>query len=75
MPSQWEFQVGPTEGIDMGDDLWVARSSNDLLLNEFDFDFKCFHLIFFKRYILQRVGEDFGVVVTFDPKVSSNFIM
>ena len=26
MPSQWEFQVGPTEGIDMGDDLWVARS-------------------------------------------------
>merc|ERR1712129_73961 len=44
MPSQWEFQVGPTEGIDMGDDLWVSR------------------------YILQRVGEDFGVVVTFDPK-------
>ena len=25
MPAQWEFQVGPTEGIDMGDDLWVAR--------------------------------------------------
>ena len=47
-PSQWEFQVGPTEGIDMGDDLWVARSSNDLLLNQFDFDLKCFHLIFFK---------------------------
>jgi len=44
MPSQWEFQVGPTEGIDMGDDLWVSR------------------------YILQRVGEDFGVRVTFDPK-------
>jgi len=44
MPAQWEFQVGPTEGIDMGDDLWVAR------------------------YILQRVGEDFGVVVSFDPK-------
>jgi len=44
MPAQWEFQVGPTEGIDMGDDLWVAR------------------------YILHRVAEDFGVVVTFDPK-------
>ena len=29
MPSQWEFQVGPTEGIDMGDDLWVARLSQD----------------------------------------------
>merc|ERR1719430_1717028 len=39
-----EFQVGPTEGIDMGDDLWVSR------------------------YILERVSEDFGVVVSFDPK-------
>merc|ERR1712071_727606 len=25
MPSQWEFQVGPCEGITMGDDLWMAR--------------------------------------------------
>lgn len=25
MPAQWEYQVGPTEGIKMGDDLWVAR--------------------------------------------------
>ena len=37
-------QVGPTEGIHMGDDLWVAR------------------------YILHRVAEDFGVVVSLDPK-------
>lgn len=22
---QWEFQVGPCEGIDIGDQLWVAR--------------------------------------------------
>jgi len=44
MPAQWEFQVGPCEGIKMGDDLWVAR------------------------YLLQRVAEDFGVVVTLDPK-------
>lgn len=44
MPAQWEFQVGPTEGIDMGDDLWVAR------------------------YLLERVAEDFGVVISFDPK-------
>jgi len=44
MPAQWEFQVGPCEGISMGDDLWMAR------------------------YILERVAEDFGVVVTFDPK-------
>jgi len=25
MPAQWEFQVGPCEGIDMGDQLWMAR--------------------------------------------------
>jgi glutamine synthetase len=25
MPSQWEFQVGPCEGISMGDELWMAR--------------------------------------------------
>merc|ERR1719458_1393522 len=25
MPAQWEFQVGPCEGISMGDDLWIAR--------------------------------------------------
>ncbi|XP_070614299.1 glutamine synthetase-like [Erythrolamprus reginae] len=25
MPSQWEFQIGPCVGIDMGDHLWMAR--------------------------------------------------
>merc|ERR1739844_49253 len=25
MPAQWEFQVGPCEGITMGDDLWMGR--------------------------------------------------
>ena len=25
MPGQWEFQVGPCEGLQMGDDLWMAR--------------------------------------------------
>jgi len=44
MPAQWEFQVGPCEGIQMGDDLWMGR------------------------YLLHRVAEDFGVVVTLDPK-------
>ncbi|XP_067129977.1 glutamine synthetase 2 cytoplasmic-like [Centruroides vittatus] len=44
MPCQWEFQVGPCEGVSIGDDLWMAR------------------------YILHRVAEDFGVIVTFDPK-------
>ncbi|GIY08186.1 glutamine synthetase 2 cytoplasmic, partial [Caerostris darwini] len=44
MPAQWEFQVGPSAGVSIGDDLWMAR------------------------FILQRVAEDFGVVVSFDPK-------
>ena len=26
MPSQWEYQVGPCEGIELGDQVWVARS-------------------------------------------------
>ena len=25
MPSQWEFQVGPVEGLPVSDDLWMAR--------------------------------------------------
>ena len=25
MPGQWEFQIGPSEGIDSGDHLWMAR--------------------------------------------------
>ena len=44
MPAQWEYQVGPCEGIEMGDDLWMGR------------------------YLLHRVAEDFGVVVSTDPK-------
>lgn len=44
MPAQWEFQVGPCEGINMGDQLWMAR------------------------FLLHRVAEDFGVVVSLDPK-------
>uniref|UniRef100_A0A8B9ZF77 Glutamine synthetase n=1 Tax=Anas platyrhynchos TaxID=8839 RepID=A0A8B9ZF77_ANAPL len=42
--NRWEFQVGPCEGIEMGDHLWIAR------------------------FILHRVCEDFGVIVSFDPK-------
>lgn len=44
VPSQWEFQVGPLEGIDAGDHLCMGR------------------------YILHRVAEDFGALVTFHPK-------
>ncbi|KAI6202745.1 Glutamine synthetase [Aphelenchoides besseyi] len=43
-PGQWEFQVGPCEGVDMGDQLWMAR------------------------YLLHRVAEQFGVLITLDPK-------
>merc|ERR1712004_822905 len=25
MPAQWEYQVGPCEGIEMGDQLWMSR--------------------------------------------------
>ncbi|CAK1588693.1 unnamed protein product [Parnassius mnemosyne] len=44
MPSQWEFQVGPSVGVTAADDLWMAR------------------------YILHRLAEEYGVIVTFDPK-------
>jgi len=44
MPAQWEYQVGPSEGISMGDELWISR------------------------YILHRVAEEFGVVISLDPK-------
>ncbi|KAF0516444.1 glutamine synthetase 2 [Gigaspora margarita] len=44
MTGQWEFQVGPCEGIDMGDHLFMAR------------------------FLLKRVAEDFGSVVSFHPK-------
>jgi len=44
MPGQWEFQIGPSVGIDSGDQVWLAR------------------------YILNRVAEDFGSVVSYEPK-------
>lgn len=43
-PGQWEFQIGICEGIDMGDQLWMAR------------------------FLLHRVAEQFGVIVSIDPK-------
>ncbi|BFZ20692.1 hypothetical protein BsWGS_23731 [Bradybaena similaris] len=44
-PGQWEFQVGPTEGVRASDDLWMAR------------------------YLLHRLSEEFGVAVSFHPKI------
>lgn len=43
-PSQWEYQVGPCEGIRAGDDIWMSR------------------------YILNRVGEQFGCDISYHPK-------
>lgn len=43
--SQWEFQVGPAEGVRASDDLWMAR------------------------YLLHRLSEEFGVAVSFHPKI------
>jgi glutamine synthetase len=49
-PGQWEFQVGPVEGISAGDHMIAAR------------------------YILERVAEDAGVGVEYDPKpISGNW--
>ncbi|KAK9892579.1 hypothetical protein WA026_020960 [Henosepilachna vigintioctopunctata] len=44
MLSQWEYQIGPCEGISIGDEVWMSR------------------------YILLRIAEDFGALVSFDPK-------
>jgi len=44
MPGQWEYQIGPSEGISIGDEMWMSR------------------------YFLDRVAEDFGIVVSLDPK-------
>ncbi|KKY21587.1 putative glutamine synthetase [Phaeomoniella chlamydospora] len=44
MPAQWEYQVGPCLGIELGDQLWMSR------------------------FLLNRISEEFGAVVTFNPK-------
>ncbi|KAI3927818.1 hypothetical protein MKW98_023419 [Papaver atlanticum] len=44
MPGQWEYQVGPSVGIEAGDHVWCSR------------------------YILERITEQSGVVLSLDPK-------
>ncbi|KAJ8737549.1 hypothetical protein PYW08_000144 [Mythimna loreyi] len=34
-PSQWEYQVGPSVGLDAGDDVWMARFIMDMLAADF----------------------------------------
>ena len=35
MPAQWEYQVGPCEGIDLGDQLWMSRFLLHRIAEEF----------------------------------------
>merc|ERR1719333_1889999 len=44
MPGQWEYQIGPARGTEIGDHMMMAR------------------------YIMLRVTESQGVVVSFSPK-------
>jgi len=44
MPAQWEYQIGPCVGIELGDHMWISR------------------------WLLHRIGEEFGAKVTFKPK-------
>ncbi|CAM6124304.1 unnamed protein product [Calypogeia fissa] len=44
MPGQWEFQIGPSGPLQVGDHVMIAR------------------------YLLHRLGEDFGIISTFEPK-------
>lgn len=36
MPGQWEFQIGPCEGVDAGDQMIVAKYLLDLISEDFD---------------------------------------
>lgn len=44
MPSQLEYQVGPSKGMKGADDTWMSR------------------------FILHRIAEEYGIIVTLDPK-------
>jgi glutamine synthetase len=45
MPGQYEYQVGPSTGVDIGDHLYMSR------------------------YLLGRVAEDYGICISFAPKL------
>uniref|UniRef100_A0A6G1SFL1 glutamine synthetase n=1 Tax=Aceria tosichella TaxID=561515 RepID=A0A6G1SFL1_9ACAR len=49
MPSQWEYQIGPSVGVRIGDHMWMSR------------------------FLLYAVADQFGVDVTFDPKLVDNY--
>jgi glutamine synthetase len=64
MPSQWEFQVGPCPGKDMGDHLWMARYVSARIP-------PLVHLtdaLPSHRFLLIRIAEEWGITVSLHPK-------
>lgn len=83
MPAQWEYQVGPCEGIDMGDELWMSRyllyrwgrsietktlASRRGAARPRSTWGRCHSRLACLLRILRRVCEMYNVIVTFDPK-------
>ncbi|CAE6474692.1 unnamed protein product [Rhizoctonia solani] len=83
MPSQWEFQVGPCEGIEMGDHLWMARflliriaeeaTGTALAATPTTLPSPCEGIemgdhLWMARFLLIRIAEEWGVKVSFHPK-------
>ncbi|RCI13096.1 hypothetical protein L249_0998 [Ophiocordyceps polyrhachis-furcata BCC 54312] len=59
MPGQWEFQVGPCEGIESAHHLLPRQLEAPTVVGD--------HL-WIARFFLARVAEDFGVKVSWHPK-------
>lgn len=70
MPGQWEFQVGPVEGISAGDQVWVARYLLEVViyLNRFYRGIQASKIANVIFLFWQRITEISGVNVSFDPK-------
>lgn len=62
MPAQWEFQVGPCEGIEC---MYSESAPSDA--RGADLCAVGDHL-WMARFLLHRVAEEFGVAITFSPK-------
>lgn len=56
-PSQWEFQIGPCEGIDAADQLWVARYLLVRLAAE-----EGYEVIFDPKLFTETAADDVGCV-------------
>lgn len=70
-PGQWEFQVGPCEGIEGADQLIMARFALLRVAGSTRLPCSSLHARLTRRVPFPARGgsaEDFGLVVTFDPK-------